>query len=74
MNLHFKVNRHGERTPDSDELSLSDQQDKIRKLTYIEGLEGLTNVSIHKILTVLYEYYIFIKITTTMANLTASLA
>lgn len=41
--LAFVVNRHGERTPDADELSLSDQQEKLRNLTYIEGLEGLTN-------------------------------
>ncbi|XP_045521262.1 venom acid phosphatase Acph-1-like [Pieris brassicae] len=41
--MAFVVNRHGERTPDSDELSLSDQQEKIKKLTIIEGLEGLTN-------------------------------
>ncbi|CAH2227096.1 jg1488, partial [Pararge aegeria aegeria] len=37
------VNRHGERSPDADELSLSDQQEKIKNLTWIEGLEGLTN-------------------------------
>ncbi|OWR43369.1 venom acid phosphatase [Danaus plexippus plexippus] len=41
--LSFVVSRHGERAPDSDELALSDQQEKLRKLTYIEGLEGLTN-------------------------------
>ncbi|VVC98827.1 venom acid phosphatase Acph-1-like [Leptidea sinapis] len=41
--LAFVVNRHGERTPDSDELSLSQEPEKIKKLTYIEGLEGLTN-------------------------------
>ncbi|XP_035443469.1 venom acid phosphatase Acph-1 isoform X1 [Spodoptera frugiperda] len=38
------VNRHGERSPDADELSLSDQQELILNLTYIEGPEGLTNV------------------------------
>ncbi|CAH0591693.1 unnamed protein product [Chrysodeixis includens] len=38
------LNRHGERAPDADELSLSNQQDLIRNLTYIEGPEGLTNV------------------------------
>lgn len=37
------VNRHGDRAPDADELSLSDQQEKIKNLTYIEGPEGLTN-------------------------------
>ncbi|XP_045504638.1 venom acid phosphatase Acph-1-like [Colias croceus] len=41
--LTFLVNRHGERTPDSDELALSDQREKILNLTYIEGSEGLTN-------------------------------
>uniref|UniRef100_S4NSI3 acid phosphatase n=1 Tax=Pararge aegeria TaxID=116150 RepID=S4NSI3_9NEOP len=44
MVLAFVVNRHGERSPDADELSLSDQQEKIKNLTWIEGLEGLTNV------------------------------
>ncbi|KAJ8728563.1 hypothetical protein PYW07_006259 [Mythimna separata] len=38
------VNRHGERSPDADELSLSDQQPLILNLTAIEGPEGLTNV------------------------------
>ncbi|XP_063895496.1 venom acid phosphatase Acph-1 isoform X2 [Helicoverpa armigera] len=38
------LNRHGERSPDADELSLSDQQDLILNLTYLEGPEGLTNV------------------------------
>ncbi|KAL0830097.1 hypothetical protein ABMA28_003554 [Loxostege sticticalis] len=42
--LAFVINRHGERTPDSDELSLSNEQEKLRNLTAIEGLEGLTNV------------------------------
>ncbi|CAK1542467.1 unnamed protein product [Leptosia nina] len=42
--LAFVVNRHGERTPDSDELSLSNEPERIKKLIYIEGLEGLTNV------------------------------
>ncbi|XP_034836616.1 venom acid phosphatase Acph-1-like [Maniola hyperantus] len=41
--LAFVVNRHGERSPDADELSFSDQQQKILNVTYIEGLEGLTN-------------------------------
>jgi hypothetical protein len=41
----FQVHRHGERTPDSDELSLSNQQEKLKNLTWIEGLEGLTNVN-----------------------------
>ncbi|CAG5016988.1 unnamed protein product [Parnassius apollo] len=41
--LAFVVNRHGERTPDADELSLSNEKEKLRKLTSIEGLEGLTN-------------------------------
>ncbi|XP_072945557.1 venom acid phosphatase Acph-1-like [Epargyreus clarus] len=41
--LAFIVNRHGERSPDADELSLSDEQEKLKNLTYIEGLEGLTN-------------------------------
>ncbi|KAL0879719.1 hypothetical protein ABMA27_003432 [Loxostege sticticalis] len=43
--LAFVINRHGERTPDSDELSLSNEQEKLRNLTAIEGLEGLTNVA-----------------------------
>ncbi|XP_050355643.1 venom acid phosphatase Acph-1-like [Nymphalis io] len=43
MVMAFVVNRHGERTPDLDELSLSDQKDKLLNLTYIEGVEGLTN-------------------------------
>ncbi|XP_052744723.1 venom acid phosphatase Acph-1 [Bicyclus anynana] len=43
MVLAFVVNRHGERTPDADELSLSDQQEKLKNLTHIEGLEALTN-------------------------------
>ncbi|KAJ8721048.1 hypothetical protein PYW08_006513 [Mythimna loreyi] len=38
------VNRHGERSPDVDELSLSDQQELILNLTALEGPEGLTNV------------------------------
>lgn len=41
----MQLNRHGERAPDADELSLSDQQELIKNLTYIEGPEGLTNVS-----------------------------
>ncbi|CAG5017003.1 unnamed protein product [Parnassius apollo] len=41
--LAFVVNRHGERTPDADELSLSNEKEKLRKLISIEGLEGLTN-------------------------------
>ncbi|CAH0718909.1 unnamed protein product, partial [Brenthis ino] len=41
--MAFVVNRHGERSPDADELSLSDQKEKLKNLTYIEGLEGLTN-------------------------------
>ncbi|CAH2055623.1 unnamed protein product, partial [Iphiclides podalirius] len=44
MLLAFIVNRHGERTPDSDELSLSNEKEKIMNLTHIEGLEGLTNL------------------------------
>ncbi|KOB72803.1 Prostatic acid phosphatase, partial [Operophtera brumata] len=32
----------------ADELSLSDQQEKIKNMTYIEGLEGLTNVGKQK--------------------------
>ncbi|CAK1588911.1 unnamed protein product [Parnassius mnemosyne] len=42
--LAFVVNRHGERTPDADELSLSNEQEKLKELTSIEGLEGLTNL------------------------------
>lgn len=38
------VNRHGERSPDADELSLSDQQELILNLTALEGPEGLTNL------------------------------
>lgn len=38
------VNRHGERAPDNDEASLSDDPERIRNITYIEGPEGLTNV------------------------------
>ncbi|KAJ0172519.1 hypothetical protein K1T71_011658 [Dendrolimus kikuchii] len=38
------INRHGERSPDSDEASLSDDPERIRNITYIEGPEGLTNV------------------------------
>ncbi|XP_013171752.1 PREDICTED: venom acid phosphatase Acph-1-like [Papilio xuthus] len=43
MLLAFVVNRHGERAPDSDELSLSNEQERLKNLTYIEGPEGLTN-------------------------------
>ncbi|XP_026496125.2 venom acid phosphatase Acph-1-like [Vanessa tameamea] len=43
MVMAFVINRHGERTPDADELSLSDQKEKLMNLTYIEGVEGLTN-------------------------------
>uniref|UniRef100_A0A1E1WMB7 acid phosphatase n=1 Tax=Pectinophora gossypiella TaxID=13191 RepID=A0A1E1WMB7_PECGO len=42
--LAFVVHRHGDRAPDADELSLSDEQEKIRNLTRLEGLEGLTNL------------------------------
>ncbi|CAH2979949.1 unnamed protein product [Chilo suppressalis] len=42
--LAFVVNRHGERTPDADELSLSNEQEKLKNLTALDGLEGLTNV------------------------------
>ncbi|CAH2088368.1 unnamed protein product [Euphydryas editha] len=42
--MSFVVHRHGERTPDSDEISLSDQKEKLLNLTRIEGLEGLTNI------------------------------
>ncbi|CAK1588921.1 unnamed protein product [Parnassius mnemosyne] len=42
--LAFVVNRHGERTPDPDELSLSNEKEKLRSLTSIEGLEALTNL------------------------------
>ncbi|XP_075982163.1 venom acid phosphatase Acph-1-like [Anticarsia gemmatalis] len=38
------VNRHGERAPDSTELSLSDRQELVLNLTYLEGPEGLTNM------------------------------
>lgn len=38
------IHRHGERAPDEEELSLSDEQELIKNLTYIEGPEGLTNV------------------------------
>ncbi|XP_063537766.1 prostatic acid phosphatase-like [Cydia strobilella] len=41
--LAFVVNRHGDRSPDADELSLSKIADYLKNLTYIEGLEGLTN-------------------------------
>ncbi|XP_073954743.1 prostatic acid phosphatase-like, partial [Choristoneura fumiferana] len=41
--LSFVVNRHGDRSPDSDELSLSSQAERLKNITYIEGLEGLTN-------------------------------
>ncbi|XP_068622981.1 venom acid phosphatase Acph-1-like [Battus philenor] len=43
MVMAFVVNRHGERSPDSDEISLSNEKEKILNLTYIEGPEGLTN-------------------------------
>lgn len=42
--MSFVVNRHGERAPDADELSLSDQKERLLNLTWIEGLEGLTNI------------------------------
>ncbi|CAG9782459.1 unnamed protein product [Diatraea saccharalis] len=42
--LAFVINRHGERTPDADELSLSNEQEKLKNLTALDGLEGLTNV------------------------------
>ncbi|XP_059061097.1 venom acid phosphatase Acph-1-like [Achroia grisella] len=38
------VNRHGERTPDADELSLSNIKEKLRNLTDVDGLESLTNI------------------------------
>ncbi|CAB3242535.1 unnamed protein product [Arctia plantaginis] len=38
------LNRHGERAPDDDERSLSDRQEEILNITYLEGPEGLTNV------------------------------
>ncbi|KAM3956323.1 venom acid phosphatase Acph-1 [Aphomia sociella] len=38
------IHRHGERTPDADELSLSNEKEKLMNLTAIEGLEGLTNI------------------------------
>ncbi|XP_052749812.1 venom acid phosphatase Acph-1-like [Galleria mellonella] len=38
------VNRHGERTPDSEELSLSNEKEKLKNLTDVEGLEALTNL------------------------------
>lgn len=41
--LAFVLNRHGERSPDADEMSLSDQQDLIQSMTALEGPEGLTN-------------------------------
>ncbi|XP_041969771.1 venom acid phosphatase Acph-1-like [Aricia agestis] len=44
MLLAFVVNRHGERSPDADELSLAEDPERIKNITYIEGLEGLTNV------------------------------
>ncbi|CAG5017008.1 unnamed protein product [Parnassius apollo] len=44
MSLAFVVNRHGERTPSVNELSLSGEKEKLKNLTYIEGFSGLTNV------------------------------
>ncbi|KAJ2941088.1 hypothetical protein O0L34_g10321 [Tuta absoluta] len=41
--LAFAVHRHGDRTPDADELSLSNMQAQILNKTRLEGLEGLTN-------------------------------
>ncbi|XP_013200761.1 venom acid phosphatase Acph-1 [Amyelois transitella] len=38
------VHRHGERTPDADELSLADDKEALENLTLVEGLESLTNV------------------------------
>ncbi|XP_053616175.1 venom acid phosphatase Acph-1-like isoform X2 [Plodia interpunctella] len=38
------VHRHGERTPDADELSLADDKEVLENLTLVEGLEALTNV------------------------------
>nr|QZP43468.1 histidine acid phosphatase Acph-1-like protein [Pseudoips prasinana] len=48
LQLALVLNRHGERSPDDDELSLSDQQELILNLTYLEGPEGLTLVGKHR--------------------------
>nr|QTY40898.1 venom polypeptide precursor [Doratifera vulnerans] len=42
--LAYVVNRHGERTPDVDELSLSDQKEKLQEYIDVHGFEGLINI------------------------------
>uniref|UniRef100_A0AAU6PBL3 acid phosphatase n=1 Tax=Comana monomorpha TaxID=1555636 RepID=A0AAU6PBL3_9NEOP len=42
--LAYVVNRHGERTPDVDELSLSNEKERLQEFIDLHGFEGLTNI------------------------------